>query len=186
MLAVLTACLLLAGRASVQAKDDKPIEKFTAFAASLGTGKTGMVEITITRWSTDEEREMLLTTLQEFGRDKLVDALQKIRPPVGTMRTATSLAYDLHYARNHPEADGSRRVVLATNRRVAFGELENANRSLDYQVTLIELRVDKDGKGEGKLVPAAKVSWDKQARRIEIENYSSLPVELLQVKAVKP
>jgi len=35
-------------------------------------------------------------------------------------------------------------------------------------------------------VPAAKVSWDRQAKRIEIENYSALPVELLQVKATKP
>lgn len=186
VLGILVVCLLLAGRAQVRAKDDKPIEKFTAFAASLGTGRTAIVQINIFRWSTDEEREMLLTTLQEFGRDKLVDALQKIRPPVGTIRTPNSLAYDLYYARNHPEADGSRRIVLATNRRVAFGEVANATRSLDYQVTLIEIRIDKDGKGEGKLVPAAKVSWDRQAKRIEIENYSALPVELLQVKATKP
>jgi hypothetical protein len=186
MIGILTGCLLVAGLTVVQAEERKPIEKFTAFAASLGTGRTAVVEITIYRWSTDEEREMLLTTLQEFGRDKLIDALQKIRPPVGTIRTANSLAYDLYYARNHPQPDGSRRIVLATNRRVAFGEVVTAQRSLDYQVTLIEIRVDKDGKGEGKLVPAAKVSWDKQAKKIEIENYNALPVELLQVKAIKP
>ena len=90
----------------------------TAYAVSLGTGKSSTIQIAIDRWSTDEEREMLLTTLQEFGRDKLVETLQKIKPPVGYIRTPSSLRYDLYYARNHQAPDGSRRVVLATNRRV--------------------------------------------------------------------
>ncbi|MGE5276527.1 MAG: hypothetical protein ACM3SU_06005, partial [Acidobacteriota bacterium] len=137
-------------------------------------------------WSTDEEREMLLTTLQEFGPDKLLDALMKIRPPVGYMRTPNSLGYDLFYARNNPEPDGSRKVVLATNRRVAFREAANNTRSMQYQFTLIEIHLDKSGKGEGKMVPAAKVTWDKDAKKIEVENYQALPVDLIQVTAKTP
>ena len=128
---------------------------------------------------------MLLATLQEFGRDKLVDVLQKLKP-VGTVRASNSLGYDLYYAREHKAADGSRRVVLATNRRVSFRELVNNLRSKDFQLTLIEIHLGPDGKGEGKLVPAAKVTWDKESKRIEIENYSALPVDLLQVTAKKP
>jgi hypothetical protein len=82
--------------------------------------------------------------------------------------------------------DGSRRVVMATNRPVRFREAVNNTRSMDYQVTLIELHLDANGKGDGKLVPAAKVSWDKDAKRIEIENYDALPVDLIQVVAKKP
>jgi hypothetical protein len=182
----LTAVLLLAGAAIAAARADKPIETFTAFAAALGTGKTAVVQIDIHRWSTDEEREQLLTTLQEFGPDKLVDALQKIRPPVGSIRTPSTVAYDLYYARNNPSPDGGRRIVLATNRRVSFRELRKSSRELRYQVTVIEIHIDKDGKGEGKLVPAARVSWDKQAKKIEIENYSALPVDLLNVTAKTP
>lgn len=183
---ILTAFLFLAGAAATTARDEKPIETFTAFAAALGTGQTAIVRIDIFRWSTDEERERLLTTLQEFGPDKLVDALEKIRPPVGTIRTASSLAYDLYYARNNPSPDGGRRVVLATNRPVTFRELRDSSRRLQYQLTLIEMHIDKDGKGEGKLVPAAKVSWDREAKKIEIENYNALPVDLLDVTAKKP
>ena len=64
------------------------------------TGKTAIVSIAITRWSTDQEREALLNTLQECGREKLVTALEKL-PPVGTIRTASSIGYDLYYARDH-------------------------------------------------------------------------------------
>ena len=164
----------------------KPIETFTAFAASLGTGRSGAIDIDIYRWSTDEERESLLTTLQEFGPDKAVDALSKIRPPVGIMRSPGHLGYDLYYARNHANPDGSRRIVLATNRPVNFRELGSSSRSLQYQFTLIEIHLDKDGMGEGKLVPAARVSWDKSSKRLEIENYNALPVELLNVRAKTP
>ena len=183
---ILAAFLVLAGTGLLPAEKAKPIETFTAFAASLGTGRAGRVDITINRWSTDEEREMLLTTLQEFGPDKLLDALMKIRPPVGYMRTPNSLGYDLFYARNNANPDGSRKVVLATNRRVAFREAANNTRSMQYQFTLIEIHLDKSGKGEGKMVPAAKVTWDKDAKKIEVENYQALPVDLIQVTARTP
>ena len=176
--------LFLAGAALAAAP--KPIESFRAFAVALGTGKAGVIDIDIYRWSTDEEREALLTTLVEFGPDKLLDALQKIRPPVGYIRTPTSLGWDLYYARDNPAPDGGRRIVLATNRRVSFREAANNTRSMQYQFTLIELHIDKSGKGEGKLVPAAKVSWDTKAKKIEIDNYNALPVDLINVTAKTP
>ena len=176
--------LLLSAAAPTQ--QSKPVETFTCFAANLGTGKAGIIEIVINRWSTDAEREMLLTTLQEFGQDKLLAALEKIRPPVGYMRTLNSIGYDLYYARNNPQPDGSRKVVMATNRRVSFREAANDTRSMQYQFTLIEIRIDKNGKGEGKLVPAAKVSWDTKTKKIEIENYNALPVDLADVTSKTP
>lgn len=172
--------LLLTAAAALGEKQ-KSIETLTAFAASLGTGRSGAIDIDIYRWSTDEERESLLTTLQEFGPDKAVDALAKIRPPVGILRSPGHLGYDLYYARNIANPDGSRRIILATNRPVNFREATNSARSLQYQFTLIEIHLDANGKGEGKLVPAARVTWDKSAKRLEIENYDALPVELLNV-----
>ena len=180
------AAVLVLLASTAPAASPKPIETFKAFAASLGTGRTSVLTITLNRWSTDEEREMLLETLQEFGRDKLIDALTKIRPPVGYMRAPNSLGYDLYYARNHPNPDGSRRVVIATNRYVNFREAANNTRSMKYQLTLIELHLDKDGKGEGKMVPAAMVSWDKEKKKIEVENYNALPVDLINVQTTQP
>ena len=77
-----------------------------------------------------------------------------------------------------PGADGT-----ATNRQVSFREVSNSARSMQYQFTLIELHIDKNGKGKGKLVPAAKVSWDTKAKKIEIDNYNALPVDLINVTA---
>jgi hypothetical protein len=186
--AVVGSALLLASAAPIalKAQASKPIETFTCFAVALGTGRANVIDITINRWSTDEEREMLLTTLQESGQEKLLAALEKIRPPVGYMRTPSSIGYDLYYARSTPQPDGSRKVVLATNRWVAFREVSDETRSMQYQFTVIEIHLDKNGKGEGKLVPAAKVSWDTKTKKIEIENYDALPVDLTKVTAQTP
>jgi hypothetical protein len=177
-------CLLLAAVAVLGAT--KPIERFRAFAASLGTGKSGVVDIYINRWSTDQEREALLTTLQESGQNKLLDTLTRVRPPVGNIRISGKLGWDLYYARNNVLPDGSRHIVMATNRSVAWGEIANGTRSTHYQFTVVELHLDKDGKGEGKIVPAARVLWDKENKKIEIENYNALPVDLIQVNTLKP
>jgi len=167
-------------------EDEKPIETLTCFAANMQRGRAGVIDINIYRWSTDQEREMLLTTLQEKGRDALIDALMSIRPRVGYMRTPNSIGYDLFYARNNPQPDGSRRIVVATNRRVAFGEAANNTRSMQYQLTAIEIHLDKDGKGEGKMQPAAKISWDAKDKKIELENYNALPIDLVNVTAKTP
>ena len=183
---LLAVTALFAAAVLVSEEKEKPIETFTCFAANMQRGRAGVVEINIYRWSTDQEREMLLTTLQEKGRDALIDALMSIRPRVGYMRTPNSIGYDLFYARNNPQPDGSRRVVIATNRRVAFGEAANNTRSMQYQLTAIEIHLDKDGKGEGKMQPAAKISWDAKEKKIELENYNALPIDLVNVTAKTP
>jgi hypothetical protein len=61
--------------------------------------------------------------------------------------------------------------------------MSNSPRSADYEFTLGEIRISKDGKGTGKLVNAAKVTWNKETRTIEIENYDTEPVRLTEVVA---
>src|SRR5262249_50811835 len=116
ILLILGTLLVLGAALALADEKPKPIEKFTTVAASMQRGKASRLDIVITRWSTDEERERLLTTLQEFGRDKLVDELTKIRPTCGYMRTPQTKGWDLFYCRNNVLPDGSRHVVIATDR----------------------------------------------------------------------
>ena len=179
------AVLLAASSAAAQDRRN-PIETYTCFGAQMERGQTVVLDIHVFRWSSDEERERLLTTLQEFGRDKLIDELMKIRPVVGYFKAPNSVGYDLYYARKNALPDGGQQIVLATNRRVNIREAQTAQRSMQYQLTVIELQIDKDGKGEGKMVPAAKISWDTRKKAIEIENYRALPIDLVNCKAKTP
>ena len=178
---------------SASSSQDHPKrEQFTAFAVNMGTafgvprtGQAGTVDITIDRWSTDAERKGLVDAfLREGSGDALLHALQKTKR-VGFIRLPNTLGYDLHYARQVPGEDGGRRIIIATDRRISFWEAREQPRTMDYPFTLIEMRLDKNDAGEGKLALATKISLSKDKQHIELENYGSEPVRLNEIKKVK-
>jgi hypothetical protein len=171
-----------AGAATVQAID-VPV-RFSAVAQDLDRGLSIPLRITINRWSSDEVRDKLVNTLMTQGADKLLDALQDA-PSVGTIGTSTSLAWDLHFARQTPGEDGGTTVVLGTDRPISFSEQWNSSRTLDYPFTVIELHLDKNGEGEGTLSFATKVIPDAKNRTVVLENWGTQRVRLTQVKPEK-
>src|ERR1043166_4492612 len=51
-------------------------ERFIANAINMNRGASGNVEIVVNRWSTDSQRDTLMSTLMSKGPDKLLDKLQ--------------------------------------------------------------------------------------------------------------
>ena len=178
--AAVLACLASAAPASAQGL---PVT-YEATAVNLSnTGRTGMtqLQITVERWSDDAERDRLRDALIEKGDDALLKAVQKIKPRAGFIRTNTSLGWDIQYARRTELPEGGHRVVFATDRPMNFGEVARNARSADYDFMLAEFHIKADGKGEGKLVPRAKIRYNKDAQSIEIEDYATQPVRLTQI-----
>ena len=183
----LAAALVVAAAAPTATAKEPELLRLRAFAVDLnGRARTGSVDIVIERWSTPEETERLRSVLVEKGGDKLLDALQKIKPRCGFARTSTSLGWDLYSCRETPLPDGGRRLVLASDRPVSMWEARSGGRSLDYEFSLAEIRLGKDGKGTGKAIPYAKLAFDKEKNTLEIENYQREPVRLTEVTVVLP
>lgn len=177
----IAAAAIAAGAVIVSAQTNGSPERFTAMAVNMARGGAGSVEIVVNRWSSDADREKLMSTLMTKGDSKLLDVLQQM-PRVGYFRTPNSIGYDIHYARRMPLPEGGERVVLATDRRIGFWEAANQPRSIDYPFTIIELRLNADGEGEGKMSLATKIIPDKNSNTIVLENYDTQPVLLQSVK----
>jgi hypothetical protein len=156
-------------------------ERFSASAININRGAAGNVEIVINRWSTDDQRNTQMKTLMDKGPEKLLDKLQDM-PRVGYIRTPDSIGWDLHFARRTPLPEGGERVVLVTDRRIGFWEATNQPRSIDYPFTVIELRLNGDGEGEGKMSIATKIIADKEQNIVSLENWDTSPVQLTNVK----
>jgi hypothetical protein len=161
---------------------NKPIERFTARAVQMQTGMTGPVDMNVTRWSTDAERQKLLDLLQESGQPAMMAELQKL-PQTGYIKMPNTMGAGLFYARDNMLPDGSRQVVLGTARSV--GMAARAPQASQYDATIVELRFPKGAeKGEGKIVMAGKVSVGKDDK-VQITNYQGEPVRLMDVRVVK-
>jgi len=161
-------------------------EKFTGFAINTNSGpKTSTVDFTVTRWSTDAEREQLLAIIKENKdpTDKLLKALQKM-PKVGYISTPDRLAWDLHYARQSPLDEGGRQIVLATDRPIGFWEARNQPRSYDYPFTIVEVRLDRNDTGSGKILAGTKIYIDKK-NNLVLENFAQQPVRFNEIKRLK-
>jgi hypothetical protein len=158
--------------------------RLDAVALNLsGIGRVGpqRLEIVIVRWASDATRDNLIRTLEVRGADKLLDALQDVKPRVGYIRTATSLGWDILYAREDRLPDGGRRIVFATDRPMSFREAAGRPRSSEYEFMVCEIRLNRDGVGEGKLAPWTRISFDGNNHVIELENYGIEPVRLTEV-----
>ena len=187
MALAIAAGFLLAGPAQAQDKKEKPKKyRFTAFAVNMGSGpKAGMVDITLERLTTPEERDNLIAAFVEGGQDKLLPALQKVRPRVGFIRSPNSLGYDLQYAWRIVNSDGTSRIIIATDRPVSFFEASRNTRTMDYPFTIIEMRLDAKGEGEGRLAAGTKISKSRDGKTIELENYGISPIALNNIKLQK-
>lgn len=187
---VMTATMLTMP-APTQASGEKlRISAWAVNMSNIGTGATAQVDFLVDRWSTEAERETLITTMLEQGQDGLLKKLRAM-PSHGRMRFPAwrgpdplhaALGWDLRYTWETPLPEGGRRIVLALDRYISFWEQRNQPRTIDYPFTFIEVRVGKNGEGQGKMSIATKISFDKKKNVIELENYASEPVRLNKVK----
>jgi hypothetical protein len=189
---ILASLLVLSAAAPLAAPDDdrgSTRQQFTGVAVSIGTPGNPVgaapVDVVITRWSTPEERQRLINAFAGEGQDAALDKLQDMKP-VGTIRVnRQGLAYDLRYAREFKNEDGGRRIFLLTDRPISAWEAFVQPRYSDYPFSLIEMRLDRDGRGSGTITLAAKITASEDGRFVQIENYATAPIQFNDIKQVK-
>jgi hypothetical protein len=198
ILGVLALGAVLALPVLAAAQEDGEVmaeERFRAFAVSMGTaaGANTVFTIAITRWSTEAEREALLTTLREQGHEKFTDLLRS-KEEVGWARGQGRAAAAnpmpstrIHYSRVETQPDGTRNIVLVTNRPLGMREVARQSRSVDYDVALMTLTMPPgdDPTGTGQLYVGLKVRWNADTNRIDAEQMSSEPVRLTNVQQTR-
>jgi hypothetical protein len=99
------------------------------------------------------------------------------------LRTPDSVGYELRFATQDPGPDGGRRILIATDRPIGFSEATYRPPSFDYPFTIIEMNLDKEGKGEGSMSVAAKLI--PAGKNFVIENFDTQPVRLNRIESRK-
>ena len=187
-LAAAIAAPLVAGNSLRKLPDEEGPAGYRLRRADAGRPAL-VIGIAIERWTTDAERNALValvqtTTDKEADQRKLLKALQDIKVRAGFLNTPNSMGWDIKYAYESTLPDGSRQIVIVTDKPVSFA-MAASGRAYDAAFSLIEIQFPKgSNKGVGKALARAGLSTKNG--RLQIESYVNEPARLTEVTEAKP
>ena len=174
------------GVADPALEDDDPALAGAGLAAGRGAGRAGQGGRGIARGNAGS------AAARRTPESSLAAALAQA-PSVGYLWSSEVAGYALRYAVRLPQQDGER-VILITDRRLGawnelwkpVGSTANNAAATSYEFSVIELRLNPKGEGEGKISLNGTVALDRAQPTIALENYNALPVILKNVRRQVP
>jgi hypothetical protein len=168
-----------------------PLQRFSARALSVADGKDhGPIDILVDHWSSDAERDALQHTFIDHGAEQLLPVLHGLHERAGVVllpgvqslgeRVRQPTPKNLLFARERVTQAG-RQLIFIADQHVGFGEPAIYARGELQEFNLLEIRIGPDGKGVGKVAGADKVTYNKQSKMFEMEDYGNAPTRLVNV-----
>jgi hypothetical protein len=104
------------------------------------------------------------------GTDALRRALEK--EDKGRINAVGSTGNQIAVSRKRQ--DGSETIItIVTARTMPFVELYRNGRTTDYPFGYLQVKLDVTGKGNGQIMAAAKIRFDKKKGQYEIESFGN-------------
>jgi len=155
-----------------------------------------LIDIRVSRWSSEEERNSLAEALDAKGNHGLAAVLSEqdstgwvaFDPRGGGGPGRDPRRAALRYAREIVQGD-SKEVILVTNHYPGYGtdpQAADGSKLAEYPVSFVLLKLHKgdDGSwtGIGRMFVGAKLQFDSEARKFVIDEFPMDPVYLKDVK----
>ena len=157
-------------------------ETFTGTLIGIGgplAGRSTPFTLTISGVTSDQDARRYVGTLAEKGQDGLMSAVKDRK--LGTFALTGQVGRDVNVVRVHPTETG-RKITILFERWLNLFEVRYGTRSEDYPFTYAEIYIDAEGKGEGTLIPAARIRFDKSEQSVEVENFGIYPARLSGIR----
>lgn len=158
---LILAAGVLTSQEPVQAAKEEFSANLVTWGGSATAGKSTRLNMTVDRWASEEELAGFKKVLTEGGPDALYKVLRS--SAMGQVKTTESYVYAIYLAISVPTEKG-RTVRLVTERPVFTKEVVRDQDTLEYIYSYIELNLDKNGKGTGKMLGTAKIFIDKNGK----------------------
>lgn len=184
-LRVLILLLMLCGMAVVAAplQSEGGTERITGTFVSMSgrtSGRTRQFTVTVNRYTPPNQVRELNEALASGGQDQLLKAMSKM--DAGRVQIGTGVGVRANAVIVDPWSDGGRRLTVLYERWLQIAELRYGTRSQDYPIGYAEIYLDRNGRGEGTLIPAARVRL-KGGNTWEVEDFGTFPARLLALRS---
>jgi hypothetical protein len=162
-------------------------ETYTGTVLFYGSGlntrtTTRQFTLIINSRTSKEQERRFLSVLRERGQDALLRTIDD--NDLGRFSVGANVGVPINVVWERVE-NGRRHITVVFERWMQFAELRYGYRSQDYPFGYMELVIDeRTGKGEGTYIAAARIRWDEDDGRqeVEIENFATFPARLMGVR----
>ena len=184
-LRVLILLLVLCGMAVVAAplQSEGGTERITGMFVSMSgrtSGRTRQFTVTVNRYTPPNQVRELNEALASGGQDQLLKTMSKM--DAGRVQIGTGVGVRANAVIVDPWSDGGRRLTVLYERWLQIAELRYGTRSQDYPIGYAEIYLDRNGRGEGTLIPAARVRL-KGGNTWEVEDFGTFPARLMGLRS---
>lgn len=143
-------------------------------------GRSRPFSLIVNSYTPANQIRELNEALGRDGQEGLLKALSKM--DAGRIQIGTGVGVPANAIIVDPWGEGGRKLTVFYERNVSFFELRYGTRSEMYRVGYAELFLNRDGRGEGTLIPAARVRL-KDGNVWEVEDFGVFPARLLGLRS---
>ena len=152
---------------------------------AIGRGRrasnwSGPFRLIVNSYTTPGQVRELNDALQQDGQDGLLKALSKM--DAGRVQIGADVGVTANAIIADQWGEGGTKLTVLYERNVRFSELRYGTRSSDYRVGYAEILLDRNGKGEGTFIPAARVRL-REGNTWEVEDFGTFPARLMGLRA---
>jgi hypothetical protein len=160
-------------------------ERFTFSVA--GAPKTALgderLRVSIHEWSSDAERDKAAAAIAANDTQAVRHALLDAKA-LGYLSWPGGSSYTIRYARRSARPDGGADLILVADSRIWVWWDAKNDLPANEPFTVLQIRLDKSGNGEGKIAPASAIRRDA-ASGIAMADYDTRPVLIRDVKPLR-
>lgn len=143
-------------------------------------GRTRQFTLIVNNYTAPNQVRELNDALQRDGQDRLLDALSRMN--AGRIQIGANVGVTANAVIAEPWGEGGTKLTVFYERNLSLFELRYGTRSQDYRVGYAEIFLDRSGKGEGTLIPAARVRL-REGNAWEVEDFGTYPARLVGLRA---
>lgn len=143
-------------------------------------GRSRPFTLIANRYTAPNQLRELNEALGRGGQDELLKAMSKM--DAGRIEIGTGVGVPANVIVSDTWNEGGRRLIVLYARWLQFFELRYGTRSQDYPIGYAEIYLDRNGHGEGTLIPAARVRL-KNGNTWEVEDFGVFPARLLGLRS---
>jgi hypothetical protein len=184
-IALFLAFLLLWVSPLVYCQDKASPEAYSAVALGTGGsvgGKTIQFNFRISQYTTDEEVQNFAQLVKDKGTNALRGALEK--EDKGRLYAVGFTGNQIAVARKRQQGSDTI-ITIVTARTMPFIELYNGGRTTDYPFGYLQVTLNAKGEGNGQIMAAARIRFDKKKGIYEIESFGNQYIKAVNVQPSK-